>query len=210
MKGFFFSLIPATIGFVWFAGVILLVFLTVTVFTGGHPPFAIFPLAANIIGAVLVYPFCVIFSGIGLIIFDADDQKSFNFSSRYPAGILLLFFILEIKFHLTYEMSYPVLIILTYLYPVFFFRDGLMKRRIKSLLWVGLCTLLLSVSLNHVSCQLRSLLLLSALLINLCCLINPWIESSVTAYRPKILCKRTLIALVIIELISIPAALLIR
>lgn len=208
MKVFFFSLLPAFAGGIWLTAVLVLTFLAATVFTGGHPPFAIIPLAANIFGAVVVYPLCIILSAIGANLFDAEKMSSFPFSPRFIAAAMLVLFFLDAT--VFYNEIPAIIIILTFLYPLFFFENHNQSRTVKVVAWVIFVFLLMlafDITNPYVGRQALSIV---AILVNFAWMLNRSIEIREIGFNPGKLSRITLMVLALVEFLAIPFALMLR
>lgn len=212
VKKYVFAVIPAAASVLWFIMVIFLVFLAATVFTGGHPPFAVIPLALNIFGVIAIYPICLILLLIGIKVFGDEEIFVQSVSIKFFALLFFGLFMTEIKTNLTNEVGLFYWAGLSLLYPFFFFKNyqsaSAKKQRV---IWFAIITLVATISTIHWGGRpAGALLVVFAMLSNLVWLINPYVKSYSFEFIPKKWCIFIAKCILVILLFSVPLAVFLR
>ncbi|HNW34240.1 MAG TPA: hypothetical protein PKM25_04860 [Candidatus Ozemobacteraceae bacterium] len=208
IKALFLSFLPFVVGAAWVSLVIGLTILTITVFRGGHPPFAIFPLVANIAGTIVIYPICIILSGIGKGRFRETEVMTVSITARTTAVVIVLFAVADATFCLTYEMAVPFYLFLSLAHPLFFFKHiSLLDRLSLRTAWlIGVPLLFLALYLG----KQYLMIVIIASISNLISLWGRFSERFTVTPRPAVLCRITFTGLILAEALGLPAALFLR
>lgn len=209
MKKYAFVVIPVAVSVLWFLVVVSLALLAATVFTGGHPPFAVIPLALNGFGVIAVYPICLILSLIGIKVFGDDEKSVLGVSIIFFALVFFGLFMAEIMTNLTYEICLPLWAALSLLYPFFFFKDySSISAGRQRVVWFTIIAAVAAIStIRWGGRPAGALLFVFAMLSNLFWLINPYVKSYSLAFYPKKWCKFAVKYILVILLFSVPIAL---